>query len=116
MSNQGEVWDGIAELQDKACAPSPTSAMSDVYKAREEDLRKCDEIFKPVANQVGLLAFIGGKPAGADMVSLTSAYAKLHPKLVRSYALEGLLDEGRAASPKLAGTLNPQLSTLNRPG
>ena len=66
--------------------------MSDVYKARDEDLRKCDEIFKPVANQVGLLAFIGGKPAGADLVSLTSAYAKLHPKLVRSYTLEGLLD------------------------
>jgi hypothetical protein len=92
QSNQGEVWAGIAELQAKACAPSPTSAMSDVYKAREEDLRKCDEIFKPVANQVGLLAFIGGQPAGADIVSLTGAYAKLHPKLVRSFTLEGLLD------------------------
>ncbi len=91
-SDQGEVWDGVAELQVKACCMSPTSAMSDVYKARDEDLRKCDEIFKPVANQVGLLAFIGGKPAGADMVSLSSAYAKLHPKLVRSYTLEGLLD------------------------
>jgi hypothetical protein len=88
ISNQGEVWDGIAMLQAKACAPSPTSAMSDVYKAREEDLRQCDQIFKPVTSQVGLLAFIGGKPAGADMVSLASAYAKLHPKLVRSYTLE----------------------------
>lgn len=66
--------------------------MSDVYKAREEDLRICDEIFKPMPSQVGLLAFIGGHPAGADMVSLTSAYAKLPPKLVRSYTLEGLLD------------------------
>ncbi|HOX59719.1 MAG TPA: hypothetical protein P5205_21515 [Candidatus Paceibacterota bacterium] len=91
-SDQGEVWNGVAELQLKACCMSPTSAMSDVYKARDEDLRKCDEIFKPVANQVGLLAFIGGKPAGADIVSLTSAYARLHPKLVRSYTLEGLLD------------------------
>jgi hypothetical protein len=92
MSNQGEVWDGIAMLQAQASAPSPTSAMSDVYKAREDDLRKCDEFFKPVANQVGLLAFIGDKPAGADMVSLSSAYSKLHPKLLRSYTLEGLLE------------------------
>ncbi len=91
-SDQGEVWDAISELQAKACAQSPTSAMSDVYKARDEDLRKCEEIFKPVPNQVGLLAFIGGQPAGADMVSLTTAYAKLHPKLVRSYSLDGLLD------------------------
>ena len=72
--------------------------MSDIYTAREEDLRQCDEIFKPVANQIGLLAFIGGKPAGADMVSLASPYAKLHPKLVRSYTLEGLVE----ANPKPA--------------
>ena len=74
MSDQGEVWDGIAELQAKACAPSPTAAMSDVYKSREEDLGKCAEIFKPVPGQVGLVAFIGGKPAGMDMVSLALAY------------------------------------------
>jgi hypothetical protein len=91
-SDQGEVWDGIAELQSKAGAASLTSAMSDVYKAREEDLRACDGIFHAVANQVGLLAFIGGVPAGADMVSRTAAYGKLHPKLVRSYTLEGLLE------------------------
>jgi hypothetical protein len=98
-SDQGEVWHGIAELQAQACMSSPTSAMSDVYKAREDDLRKCDDIFKPVPNQVGLLAFIGGAPVGADAVSLTGAYAKLHPKLVRSYTLEGLLDQGRAPIP-----------------
>lgn len=91
-SNQGEVWDGIAELQAKACASSPTSAMADIYKSREQDLRRCDDIFKSVPNQMGLLAFIGGAVAGADLVSLTAAYAKLHPKLVRSYTLEGLLD------------------------
>jgi hypothetical protein len=97
-SDQGEVWDGIAELQAKAGALSPTSAMSDVYKAREEDLSKCDEIFKPVANQVGMLAFINGTPAGVDLVSLPVAYAKLHPKLVRSYTLEGLLDHAASSS------------------
>ncbi len=67
-SDQGEVWDGIAELQAKAGAPSPTSAMSDVYKAREDDLRQCDELFKPLPNQVGLLAIVDGRPVGADMV------------------------------------------------
>jgi len=91
MSDQGEVWNGVAELQVKACCMSPTSAMSDVYKAREDDLRKCDEIFKPVPGQVGLIAVIDGQPVGMDLLSLTSAYAKLHPKLVRSYTLEALL-------------------------
>src|SRR5262249_40419514 len=79
-----------------------TSAMRDVYLAREENLLKCAQIFKPLSNQVGLLAFINGAPAGADMVSLTSAYSRLHPKLVRSYALEGLLNPDSALSPPCA--------------
>jgi len=44
-----------------------------------------------VPNQIGLLAFISGVPAGMDLVSLNAAYATLHPKLVRIYTLEGLL-------------------------
>ena len=95
--------------------------MSDIYKAREEDLRQCDEIFKPVANQIGLLAFIGGKPAGADMVSLASPYAKLHPKLVRSYTLEGLVEANlqvlsmiETASPSRREALAQQLEIFAR--
>jgi hypothetical protein len=92
QSNQGEVWDGIAALQAKANAPSSTSAMSDVFKAREEELHRGAEIFKLLPNQVGLVALVGEAPVGADLVSLGAAYAKLHAKLVRSYTLEGLLD------------------------
>jgi len=98
QSNQAEVWDGIAELQAKACFKSPTSAMSDVYKAREDALRKCDELFKPLPNQVGMLAFINAAPAGVDLVSRPGAYARLHPKLVRSYTLEGLLEKSATRS------------------
>ncbi len=86
------MWEEIAELQVKAGAHSPTSAMKDVFEAQANDLCKCDEIFKSVPNQVGLLTLIGGVPAGADLVSSISGYTKLHPKLVRSYALEGLLE------------------------
>jgi hypothetical protein len=85
VSNQHEVWDGIAELQAKFCAHSPTSAMSDVYQA--------------LPDQIGLVAFIGGEPVGVDIVSLVSAYANLHPKLVRSYTLEGLFDPGSDPGP-----------------
>ena len=41
---------------------------------------------------------IDGQPAGLDLVSLTSAYAKIHTKLVRSYTLEALL-ESRQQTP-----------------
>jgi hypothetical protein len=98
QSDQAEVWDGIAELQGKAGAKSPTSAMSDVYKAREDALRKGDELFKPLPNQAGMLAFINGAPVGVDLVSRPAAYARLHPKLVRSYTLEGLLERPATSS------------------
>ena len=110
-SDQREVWDNIAELQLKSGTKSPTFAMSDVYKAREEDLRKCDEIFKPLPNQVGLLAFVGGVPTGVDLVSRTSAYTQLHSKLVRSYALEALL-EAKPASQPASESVPPVLPTV----
>ena len=36
--------------------------MSDIYKAREDDLRKCDEIFKSVPNQVVSLPSLTAAP------------------------------------------------------
>jgi hypothetical protein len=92
VSDQKEVWDSIAKLQVRSGTPSPTAAMSDVFKAREEDLHQCEQVFRPVPNQVGLVAVIDGKAAGLDVVSLSAAYARLHPKLVRNYVLEALLD------------------------
>jgi hypothetical protein len=90
--DQSEVWHGIAELQSKACAPSPTSAMSDVFKAHADSLHQCAQSFPLLIDQIGLLAIIDGKAAGLDLLSLSTAYAKLHPKLIRSYALESLLE------------------------
>lgn len=89
-SDQNEVWEGISELSAKACCHSPTGAMSDVFKTREDELRRCMDAFRCVDGQVGLVAFTDAGLAGFDMVSLTSAYARIHSKLVRSYALECL--------------------------
>jgi hypothetical protein len=91
--DQGEVWDSIAELQSKSCVPSPTSAMSDVFKAHGVSLSQCAQTFPLLFNQIGLLAVIDGGAAGLELISYSGAYAKLHPKLIRSYALESLLEQ-----------------------
>lgn len=115
VSNQGEVWDGIAELQAEACTQSPTSAMSDVFKAREDQLRACDDVFKRVSNQVGLLAIIDGRAVGLDLVSLTVAYTRIDPKLVRSYTLEGLLDSSRPPRRRQPGPVRAGKGTPESP-
>jgi len=47
-SDQGEVWEEIAALHAKAGINSPTSAMHDVFKARERELEECLCRFAPV--------------------------------------------------------------------
>jgi len=102
-SDQREIWETIAKLEAKAGAVSPTCAMSDVFKAQAAELRRCLEAFPCVPAQVGLLAIIDGQVAGMDVVSLASAYAELHAKLVRGYALPALLESRpRAATPDTA--------------
>jgi len=91
LSDQGEVWNEISELSAKACFHSPTSAMNDVFKAREDDLHRCVEVFHSVPCQIGLVDFTAARLAGFDLVSLDSAYATIHSRLIRSYALESLL-------------------------
>lgn len=115
-SNQGAVWSEIAHLHAASGSRSPTSAMSDVYKAWEENLRACTETFKVVPGQVGLVAFIGGEPVGTDLVSLAGAYAQLHPKLVRSYTLGGLFEarDAPAASDGMAGKARQFLEEISQ--
>ena len=48
-------------------------------------------------SQKGLLAIINGEVAGFDIISLESAYKILHPKLLKSYAMDALLQkEGKS--------------------
>lgn len=98
-SNQGEVWEEIATLSERAHAPSPTGAMRDVFQARGAPLKDYLNAFPCQPHQTGLFVFIGGEVAGFDTVSLSSAYSDLHPKLVKSYAMEAMLEpEGKQAS------------------
>jgi hypothetical protein len=60
--------------------------MRDIYRQRKRDFDRCLASFPPVEKQTGLMAFIGGAPAGFDIVSRADAYSRLHNKLIRSYA------------------------------
>jgi hypothetical protein len=103
MSDQGEVWDGVAELAEEAAAPpSPTGAMHDVYAHADGDITALLRDFAPLPGQRGMVVCIHGRPAGAEYVSQPRAFAKVFEKLLRGYALEALISRGRtrrAATP-----------------
>jgi ADP-ribosylglycohydrolase len=94
-SDQGAVWDSIRDLSDKAGVRSETGAQRDVFEARREALHEIEREIPCAEGQCGLLVFAQGQPVGFDAVSLPAAYARLHSKLLKSYALESLLSENR---------------------
>jgi len=94
-SDQAEVWDDVAELSVRARAYSPTGAMRDVFKARQSDLDDYLKAFECVDHQRGLLVIMGGAAIAFDVLSRESAYKQLHPKLVKSYAMDALLEAGK---------------------
>lgn len=99
-SDQGVVWEGIHEMAAEARVNSPTSAMRDVFQSREEELGGYLQTIGFCPDQKGIIAFINGVAVGLDCISLESAYSALHAKLVKSYAMEALLEKkSKKASP-----------------
>jgi hypothetical protein len=92
-SDQGAVWEGIHRLSHDADASSQTGAMRDVFEKRAGELEDYIKAFTLKPAQKGLLVFIAGKDGafqvvGFDFLSLDRAFGVLHPKLVKSYAME----------------------------
>jgi hypothetical protein len=94
-SDQGTVWTSIDELSEQTGIHSRTAAMRDVYEAKEKDLDEYLNTFKCLPQQKGLLTFIDEDIVGFDFLSLDTAYALLHPKLVKSYAMEALMQKSK---------------------
>lgn len=102
-SDQGAVWNSIRDLSEKAGVFSSTGAQRDVFESRKEALFEVEREIPCREGQCGLLVFAHGKPVGFDAVSLPSAYARLHGKILQSYALESLISEekGKNEAPTL---------------
>jgi hypothetical protein len=92
-SDQGTVWTSIDELSEQTGIHSRTAAMKDIYEAKEKELDEYLKTFACLPKQRGLLTFIDEEVVGFDFLSLDSAYALLHPKLVKSYAMEALMQK-----------------------
>lgn len=96
-SDQGRVWESIDAMACSADVSSPTGAMSDVFESKGADLEGYLEAFPCAAGQRGMLVFINGEVVGLDMLSLAPAYQILHPKLLKSYAMEAILNPKKKA-------------------
>ena len=66
------------------------------------DLDDAIRAFPLVEGQIGVLVVTGERVVGLDAISRSSQYAQLHEKILRSYALEGLVRTGEAGDTAVA--------------
>ncbi len=99
--DQRKIWDGIDHLCAEANVSAPTEAMRDVFESREDDLGGYLDAFQYVPDQKGIFVLVNGIAVGFDILSLSSVYEKIHPKLIKSYAMDASLSpaDKTAAAP-----------------
>ena len=101
-SDQGAVWSEIEQLHfaAKTDDSSRTRAMKDAYNERQQDLDAFTRDLPCHDGQCGLLAVIGDRVEGIDVLSRPEAYAKLHRRLVESHAMDFLVrKQGQSKRP-----------------
>lgn len=101
--SQGRVWSSIAQNQDKLRAAAPTAAAKDVYEAPhvQADLKpfldRLSALPKRHAHVVGVVAAYGDRLVAVDLFGDDDLFARLYPKLLRSYVVDVLNDKPKGA-------------------
>lgn len=89
-SDQGQVWDSIAQEATALHAESPTEAMSEMFERHRDTLDDYVEVVTASPDQVGAVFIVGGRRYGLDLFDKPATFAAFLPKLVRSYAIDVL--------------------------
>ena len=89
-SDQHAIWEDIAATSSRLRVQSDTGAMADIYEQRRAGVDGHVQRLAAQAGQVGALFAIGDRIVGLDLFDSSATYAKLAPKLVRSYALDAV--------------------------
>jgi hypothetical protein len=90
VSDQSEVWHHVAEKAARMRHHSETGAMADLFRDAEQDVDAYVKAFTAVPGEVGALFALGGKVVGLEVFLSPDTFAKLLPKLIRSYALDAI--------------------------
>jgi hypothetical protein len=116
-SDQGRVWEEVRALHADQATSSPTGAMRGAFESRDSELQDYVDGLPVVGGQQGLVVLVGSAVVGMDFLSIPEKYARVHAKLVRSYAL-GALGAGRAGAvaPAAADALDRARTFLARIG
>ena len=101
-SNQGAVWDSVAEQISACAAASPTSAMSDAMATRGEVLGRYHEALPYPSGACGVVAAVCGRFVAADAFDSPSTLEAIWGRLVASYAMDAEAAKEKRGKPSTA--------------
>jgi hypothetical protein len=113
-SDQGEVWNEIAEKAACLGTHSPTSAMSDMYRDRQPQLEDYAQALREAtADSHGAAFAVGARLVGLDIFDQASTCDKLAGKVLAGYALEAISEPAdRAFKAPTPGAVKRLLADL----
>jgi hypothetical protein len=94
-SDQGDVWNRVADKFQAMGSGSETMAMDEVFEDFDGDLGAFAKALSPVAGQRGAVFLVDGVLAGVELFDRAATFAALHESLTRSYAMDALEAERR---------------------
>ena len=89
-SDQGQVWESIAQEAAALHAESPTGAMGEMFERHRETLEDYVGVVQAAPDHVGAVFIVDGQRCGLDLFDKPATFATFLPKLVRSYAIDVL--------------------------
>lgn len=89
-SDQGVIWNEIAEKAARRGAESPSMAMSAIYDKEMPTIEEYVREFSLVDAQVGAIFAINGQVVGLDSLGKAEPFARVFKKLLASYALDAV--------------------------
>ncbi len=90
QADQGEIWNNISRKMERMDLRSPSQAMADAFDQSEDALNAYVQNLPAQENQVGAIFALGGIAYGIESFDSSETYVKIHPKIVRSFALDAL--------------------------
>jgi hypothetical protein len=113
---QGEVWSSISAFSSGLRSRSATGALDEVVEARSTDIGAWVRDFPLESRQIGMLAFLGARPLGLDVIGCTRLYERVHERLVRGYVVDALSSRSqpRRMSVELAQAFLDRVNSAQR--
>lgn len=111
-SDQGDVWNRVADKFEALGCGSETMAMDEVFEDFDGDLGAFAKALSPVAGQRGAVFLVDGVLAGVELFDRASTFTAMHESLTRSYAMDALEAERRKLARRDVANAAQFLSTL----